>query len=362
MSQQIKSSPKKDGFRMPGEFEEHEGTWMLWPERKTTWRNGAKPAQKAYIDVAKAIVQFEPVTVGVSNEQFEHARAVLPADVRLVELSSDDAWIRDSGATFVTNDKGEVRGIDWGFNCKGGMYFPWDKDILTKQKMMEIERIDRYNARDFIIEGGAFTVDGEGTVITTKSCLLNSNRNPGLSKKQIEDKLREYLNVQKVIWLDDGLINDDTDGHVDELVFFSRPGEVVMSWTEDKNDSQYDIFQQSYEILKNTRDAKERNLKIHKVQIPKQIKMTEEEREGLDISDDNYFLRDPDTTFPSSYINCYLCNGAIIIPAFGDEQDKIAYDSFKKIFPDRKVVQVMTKEISYGGGNIHCITLQQPKA
>src|SRR5690625_815615 len=175
----INSTPRQDGFRMPGEFEPHKQTWMLWPMRTDTWRAGAKPAQKSYVEVAKAIAQFEPVTVGVNHEQYENARAMLPDHIRVVEISSNDAWMRDIGPTFVINDSGEVRGIDWGFNAWGGieegLYFPWDKDQLVKQKVLEIENIDRYDATHFINEGGAIAVDGEGTLITTEECLLNSN-------------------------------------------------------------------------------------------------------------------------------------------------------------------------------------------
>lgn len=174
----INSTPRKDGFRMPGEFEEHKGTWMLWPTRTDTWRSGAKPAQRVYIEVAKAISQFEPVTMCVKADQYENARALLPHNIRIVEISSNDAWMRDIGPTFVKNDKGEVRGIDWGFNAWGGLdeglYFPWDLDLLVKHKVMDIEQISRYDATDFILEGGAITVDGEGTLIRDRAMCVKS--------------------------------------------------------------------------------------------------------------------------------------------------------------------------------------------
>ena len=205
----IHSTPRKDGFRMPGEFEPHKQTWMLWPMRTDTWRAGAKPAQRAYVEVAKAIAQFEPVTMCVNHEQYENARALLPDHIRVVEISSNDAWMRDIGPTFVKNDQGEVRGIDWGFNAWGGvdegLYFPWDKDRLVKQKILDMEGIDRYDARHFITEGGALHVDGEGTLITTEECVLNPNRNK-LSKAETEEVLREYLNVDKIIWSKRGLV------------------------------------------------------------------------------------------------------------------------------------------------------------
>lgn len=359
----IHSTPRKDGFRMPGEFEPHKQTWMLWPMRTDTWRAGAKPAQRAYVEVAKAIAQFEPVTMCVNHEQYENARALLPDHIRVVEISSNDAWMRDIGPTFVKNDQGEVRGIDWGFNAWGGvdegLYFPWDKDRLVKQKILDMEGIDRYDARHFITEGGALHVDGEGTLITTEECVLNPNRNK-LSKAETEEVLREYLNVDKIIWIKRGLVGDETDGHIDELLFFVRPGEIAISWTDDPNHPQYEVIQEAYEQLQNETDAQGRKFKIHKVQLPEQLRLTEEQSAEIDRVDTAYD-RTPDKVFIATYINCYICNGGVVIPAFGDPQDEIAKKQFEAMFPERKVVQVNTREVSFGGGNIHCITQQEPK-
>lgn len=361
----LRSTPKQDGFRMPGEFEKHEGTWMLWPTRTDTWRAGAKPAQRVYVEVAKAISEFEPVTMCVNSSQFENARALLPDNIRIVEISSNDAWMRDIGPTFVKNDKGEVRGIDWGFNAWGGLkeglYFPWDLDLQVKRKLLEIERISRYDATDFVLEGGAITVDGEGTVITTEQCLLNPNRNGNMTKEEVEEKLVQYLNIKKVIWLKDGLVGDETDGHVDEIVFFVRPGEVAIGWTDDPSHPQYTVLQEAFKKLKESSDAEGRKLKINKIQLPKQIKLSEQETLEIDFSPHS-FNRSKDMIFISTYINCYLCNGGVILPTFNDPQDKHAIEAFKKMFPDRKIVTVNTREVSVGGGNIHCITQQQPFA
>lgn len=360
----INSTPKKDGFRMPGEYELHEGTWMLWPTRTDTWRAGAKPAQKAYVEVAKAISQFEPVTVCVGTEQFENARALLPDEIRVVEISSNDAWMRDIGPTFVKNDKGEVRGVDWTFNAWGGLdeglYFPWDQDSLVKRKVLEIEKIDRYDASDITLEGGAIAVDGDGTLITTEECILNKNRNPLLSKEEIENKLSDYLSIDKIVWLKNGLLGDETDGHVDEVLFFVNPGEVAISWTDNPDHPQYKVLQTVYNQLKNETDAKGRKFKIHKIHLPEQIKLSEEESKEIDF-DVNSYERSSESTFIATYINCYLCNGAVIIPSFNDPQDEVALEKFKEMFPNRKIVPVYTREVSVGGGNIHCITQQQPK-
>ena len=193
MTQTLTTTPAADGFWMPAEFEPHAGCWMLWPERADNWREAARPAQHAFVGVATAIAQFEPVTVGASATQYEIARTLLPPNVRVVELAHDDSWMRDVGPTFVVNKRREVRGVDWHFNAwgglNGGLYFPWDQDDLVARKVLEIENRDRYRPT-IINEGGAIHVDGEGTVLVTEECLLNANRNPPLSREQIEEQLR----------------------------------------------------------------------------------------------------------------------------------------------------------------------------
>ena len=229
----LQGTPRIDGFRMPGEFEEHRGTYMIWPERPDNWRLGAKPAQRVFAEVATAIAQFEPITVCVSADQFSNAREMLPAEVRVVEMSSNDAWVRDCGPTFVTNGK-EIRGIDWRFNAWGGLvdglYFPWDKDDAVAQKICELEGADSYRTGGFVLEGGSIHTDGDGTAVVTEECLLSEGRNPNFSKEQIEDMLRNYLNVEKVIWLKRGIYLDETNGHVDNIFCFARPGEALLAW------------------------------------------------------------------------------------------------------------------------------------
>ena len=189
MPKTLDSTPRADGFHMPAEWEPHQRTWMLWPQRPDNWRNGAKPAQRAWAEVAGLIARFEPVTVGANPDQFENARAMLPDDVRVVEMSNNDSWMRDIGPSFVVNGSGDVRMVHWRFNAWGGLfaglYFPWDKDALVPRKMAGIEGVDRYPA-PLVMEGGSIDVDGAGTVITTEECLLSPGRNPELSREQIE--------------------------------------------------------------------------------------------------------------------------------------------------------------------------------
>lgn len=375
------STPRQDGFRMPGEFEPHAGCWMLWPERPDNWRLGAKPAQRAFAAVAAALAQFEPVTMGVSSRQFLNARHMLPPHIRVVEMSYNDCWMRDCGPTFVVkaevgNRKSEgevpipnpqyqhvVRGVDWQFNAwgglNGGLYFPWDQDALVARKVLEIERIDRYTA-PLVLEGGSIHVDGQGTCLTTEECLLNPNRNPDLTKEKIEIYLQEYLNVEQIIWLGRGVYLDETSGHVDNLCCFVRPGVVALTWTDDKSDPQYEISMDAYERLAAATDAWGRKFEIHKIHQPDPIYITSEESEGVDAVEGT-LPRKAGDRLAGSYINFYVANGGVVLPLFDVPQDQAAMETLSRLFPDRKVVGVPAREILLGGGNIHCITQQQPQ-
>lgn len=360
----LESSPKKDGYRMPGEFEPHKGTYILWPERPDNWRNGGKPAQKTFVEVAKAISQFEHVTVGVSDEQYENAVTMLPDNVEVIEISNNDSWIRDCGATFVKNEDGNMRAVDWHFNAWGGLfdglYFPWDKDDRVAQKMANLEHTDRYRLDDFTLEGGSIHVDGEGTVITTEECLLSQGRNPQLSKQQIEEVLKEYLGAEKVIWLPKGIYLDETNGHVDNIANFVSPGHVLLAWTDDKDDPQYAASKADLDVLENTTDAKGRKIEVTKLYLPKPVKITKEESEGVDAVDGT-LPRTEGERLAASYVNYYTANGGIVFPLFGDPNDDKARETLEKCYPNRKVVGVPAREILLGGGNIHCITQQIPK-
>lgn len=364
MSWTLDSTPRADGFSMPGEYEAHSRTWMLWPQRPDNWRLGGKPAQRAFAAVAAAIAQFEPVTVGANHDQYGNARQMLPANVGVVELSNNDAWMRDTGPTFVCNRKGGIRGVDWMFNAWGGLYnglyFPWDLDEAVAQKVLEIERVDRYRA-PLVLEGGSIHVDGQGTCLTTAECLLSPGRNPGLSQSQIETHLRDYLNVDCVIWLPRGVSQDETSGHVDNIACFLRPGVVALTWTEDRSDPQYEISAEAYEILMAATDARGRRLQVHKIDQPDPICITPEEAEGVDALQGS-LPRLAGSRLAASYVNFYFCNGGAIVPTFKDAHDLPALDTLQELLPERRVVGVPGREILLGGGNIHCITQQQPKA
>jgi agmatine deiminase len=359
----IDSTPRADGYRMPAEWEPHAGTWMLWPQRTDNWRDGAKPAQRAWVEVASAIARFERVTVGVNPDQFENARAMLPDNVRVVEMSNNDSWMRDIGPTFVVNDRGDVRLVHWHFNAWGGLvdglYFPWDKDELVPRKLAEIEGIDRYRA-PLVLEGGSFHTDGEGTLITTEECLLSEGRNPELSREQIEAYLRDYLGIDKVIWLKRGIDPEETNGHVDDVACFVRPGVVLAGWTDDESDWRHEVLAENLEILRAATDAKGRKFEVHTIPMPDPMPFTADEVAGVDAVEGT-IPREAGDEAAASYVNFYLCNGGLVLPVFGDPHDSEAIATLKALFPDREVVAFAGREIVLGGGNVHCITQQQPR-
>ncbi len=363
MSRVIDSTPRADGFYMPAEFAPHAGTWLLWPQRPDNWRMGAKPAQKAFVDVASAIAQFEPVTVGANHDQFSNARQKLPTHIRVVEMSNNDAWMRDCGPTFVIDGKRQVRGIDWMFNAWGGLYnglyFPWDLDEGVAPRVFEIERVDYYKA-PIVLEGGSIHVDGEGTCLTTAECLLSPGRNPQLDRSEIEARLKEYLNVEKVLWIPRGVYHDETTGHVDNIACFLRPGVLALTWTDDRTDPQYAISAEAYDCLMSQTDARGRHLEVHKIHQPDPILISVDEAEGVDLVAGS-LPRQAGDRMAASYVNYYTCNGGAVVPLFGDSHDEPALTALQQLMPERKVVGVPAREILLGGGNIHCITQQQPK-
>jgi agmatine deiminase len=359
VSATLKSTPAEDGFRMPGEFEPHSGCWMAWPERPDNWRLGAKPAQKAYAAVAEAIAASEPVTMAVADVQFENARAMLPPAVRVVEISTDDAWIRDHGPTFLLDGEGGQRGVDWHFNAWGGIYSPWDRDERVAAKVLEVEGADRYRA-PIVLEGGSIHADGEGTVLTTEECLLNPNRNPELSKEQIERVLLDYLGAEKVVWLGAGVFADETDGHVDNLACFARPGTVLLTWTEDESDPQHAISREARERLETATDARGRPFEVVLLPSPGPLQLSAEEADGVDAREGTV-PRLAGERLAGSYVNFYLGNSRIVMPLLDPRHDNEAEAILRRTFPDREVVGVPAREILLGGGNIHCITQQVPR-
>ena len=349
---------------MPGEFERHAGTWILWPERPDTWRDNAAPAQRVFADLAEIISRYESVTVGASTAQFERAREMLPPQVRVVELSANDAWVRDNGPAFVVNDAGDVRLVNWGFNAWGGesdgLYASWELDEMVPVKIAEIEQVDWYEG-PLVLEGGSFIVDGEGTLITTEECLLHPSRNPDRSRDEIEAILGDYLGIGKVIWLRIGeLADDETNGHIDGLVAYVAPGELLVHWIDDPADPLRSACEDVHWQLEAAIDARGRAFKVHKLRASHYMTTTEEESAGV-LAAPGSKPREAGVILPEIYANLYVGNGFVVVPLFDSPDDEPALETVRGAFPGRDVIGLPNaREILLGGGNIHCVTQQQP--
>jgi len=365
MSLPLPSTPRADGYAMPAEWARQARCWMMWPERGDTWRADAVPGQAAFARVANAIAEFEPVIMGVSAAQMARARRALGAAVELHIIESNDAWMRDIGPSFVRNAAGEVRAVDWMFNAwgglDGGLYQPWDADDAVAARVAALACVERYRA-PLVLEGGAIHVDGEGSCLTTEQCLLNRNRNPHLNRAQIEQHLRDYLGVESVLWLGQGVHGDETDGHVDNLCCFLRPGVVALSACDDSADPQYAISLDAVTRLSALRDARGRALEVIHLPQPRRMPhMNATEAAGL-LPTPGSHPRLAGARLAASYVNFLLVNGGLILPSFDDVHDDRAAAILAEQFPDRVIRQVPGREILLGGGCVHCITQQQPGA
>lgn len=359
MSEPLAGTPRADGYNMPAEFAPHAGCWMAWPERPDNWREAGRPAQEAFARVAVAIAASEPVTMAVSPDGREHCRAALPPEIRVVELPLDDAWTRDTGPTFVVDGAGGLRGVDWRFNAWGGLYADHRADDDLARRVLEAEGAARYRA-PLVLEGGSIHVDGEGTVLTTEECLLNPNRNPELGRERIEALLRDYLGAERVIWLGRGVTNDETDGHVDNLACFVRPGVVALSWCADPADPNHAVSTDAERRLLAARDARGRALEVVRLPFPGRLFTTAEEAAGV-VSAPGTHPRRAGDPLAGSYANFYVGTTRVVFPLLDERHDDAAAAILQDCFPDREIVGVPGREIMLGGGNVHCITQQVPR-
>lgn len=348
---------------MPGEWAAHEAVWMLWPYRPDNWREQAKPAQQAFAAVAAAIAVRTPVFMGVPAAMMAQAKAALADNITLVALESDDAWMRDTGPTVVVDDRGQRKGVDWRFNAwgghNGGLYDRWDRDEKVAAEVLKQLQMPRL-AAPLVLEGGSIHSDGEGTLLTTAECLLNPNRNPELSQAQIESLLSQYLGVTHFIWLPQGVFNDETDGHIDNMCCFVRPGEVVLHWCDDPADPQYQRSHDALAVLEQAVDARGRRLKVWKMPAPPAQYASGAETVG--VTSGNAIARYEGNRLAASYVNFLISNQQIIFPLLDAQSDGQARELLQQMFPDYLITGVPAREILLGGGNIHCITQQIPAA
>lgn len=332
-------------YYMPAEWVEHERTLMEWPVKESlVWSENYNEVCAGYASVAKAISEFETVTMIVNENTAKEAEALCGEKIDYVVIPHNDAWCRDNGPTFLINKKNELSAVNWQFNAWGEKYIPYDLDNEVAPKVLNYLQVPYINS-SIILEGGSIHVDGEGTLLTTKECLLNKNRNAHLSQEQIEEEVKRTLNVSKIIWLNQGLFGDETDGHIDNVACFAKPGVILIQTCDDPQDPNYEISKENLEILRSATDALGRKLEIIEIPQPP-VRYYNDERLTL------------------SYLNFYMVNGGIILPVFGGEAvmaDQRAEEILKQVFPERKIVAVDGMPLITEGGNVHCITQQMPK-
>jgi agmatine deiminase len=329
------STPRDDGLSMPAETAPHAATYMEWPTRVELWGDLFERAKLDYAEVANAIAAFEPLVMVTDPDQADEARSFLTARVEILPIPIDDSWMRDNGPIFVTDGDGGVALVQFRFNSWGEKFLPYDRDADVPKHVAEHLGMRRYEA-PMVLEGGSFFVDGEGTLFTTEQCLLNPNRNPSMTRQQIEETLRAYLGVDAVIWLGEGHSTDrDTDGHIDGVLQVVRPGLVMLLAPADPQDPDQEPGADNVRRLRAARDARGRAIEV--------------------------IAFDPGVPNGLSYMNFYLCNGGAIVPVVGrEEEDEPALGQIRAAFPDREVVAVPGWTIHEGGGGPHCITQQVP--
>lgn len=351
-------------FFMPAEFTAHDGTLMIMPFRPDVWRNNAEQAQLCVLKIAEIIAEYEPVFIGVHPTLFYKYKTMTLDNIKFFELASDDAWMRDVGPTIVKSSDGKFIALDWEFNAYGGLehglYKPWNLDDAVAKNVSTYLNIPSLRTDKFVMEGGAFHVDGEGLVMATEYNLHHPGRNPRLQKEKIEENLLHYLGGKKMIWLPRGIYHDETKEHVDNVATFIAPGHVLVAECTDPKDAQYPLSQLTMKALQSQTDMQGQPLKISTVVMPKAIHRTYFESAGLTLLDGSK-PRPMNERLAASYLNLYFVNGAVIVPKFNQKTDDIALGQLKEVFKDREVIMVDSKEILLGGGNIHCITQQIPK-
>ncbi len=335
-------APPEDGWLMPAEWWPHTRCWTAWPTQNEPRRPGLLEAvRKEVATVARAIAEFEPVWMIASPDSAEEAARLCGKSITIIPLAIDDSWARDTCPTFLINEKGESAGIAWLFNGWGQQFRRYPKDLRPALPVLTQLNLPAFTP-PLVLEGGNVCVDGEGTLLISKTAILSRNRNPGLKRDEAEELLRAYLGVEKVIWLPGNPAEWLTDGHVDGIACFCRPGVVIVETVEDKDDPEYKALDECLQKLTDATDARGRSLEVHTLRRPRDIPSASEE-------------------FCSSYLNFYTANGGIIMPKFGDKRaDEAAYQVVVEAFPNHRVVQLPINAIALDGGGIHCITQQQP--
>ena len=337
--------PKNLGYRMPAEWEKHEATWLVWPKDPDTYPKGIiEPVEETYIKIISILAKGEKINLLVDNKETESKiLSMLPSkeNVFIHHIKSADVWVRDYGPIFIKKNN-EVAATKWVFNSWGNKYRELLMDNETGMQIAELAKKKIFEP-GIVLESGSIETNGLGTCITTEQCLLNKNRNPNLSKEELESYLKGYLGFKKIIWLKDGIEGDDTDGHVDDIARFVNENAVVCMVEENQNDKNYKNLKENFEILKKSHDQDGKKIDVIPIQMPHKIKI-------------------PERRLAANYANFYIGNSSVLVPAFNDKNDKNAISIIGKFFPGKEIIGIDCRDLVYGCGSIHCITQQQPNA
>ena len=337
---------------MPAEWEPHAATWLSWPHKEESWPRKFASIPAIFVEIVRLLSPYEEVDINVNDAAMEESvkellvlRGVSLETVRLRRIPTNDAWCRDHGPVFVVSDRGDSKrlaGVDWVFNAWGGKYPPYDDDDAVPTRIAEELKVPIFYP-GIVMEGGAVDFNGAGAVLTTESCLLNKNRNPKLSKKRIEQYLKDYYGQTHVCWLGDGIAGDDTDGHVDDLARFINPTSIVVAVEDDPKDQNYKILRENIKRCRLLKDQAGRPFDILEIPMPGVV-----EHDGQRL--------------PATYVNFYFINGALLVPIYRHKaNDRKALDILQKALPDHWVIGIDCVELIWGLGAIHCLTQQQPR-
>jgi agmatine deiminase len=343
-------TPYPSGYHFPAEWHPHVATWLSWPHKEESWPGKIDLIYPKYCEFVKILTEGELVRINVANEQmaaFAKQQLLLAGvdlnRVQFFELPTNDAWCRDHGPAFLINPETKQKAIiDWGYNAWGNKYPPFDLDDVIPTKIAQHFDLPVYHP-GIVMEGGSVDFNGKGTLLTTTACLLNKNRNPHLNQQQIEEYLRNYYGVEQVLWLGDGIVGDDTDGHIDDITRFVNEDTVVTVIEENKQDENYLILRENLQTLKTMRLLNGKQLNIIELPMPDPV-----------IYDGQ--------RLPASYANFYIANSAVIVPTYRSDNDDRALSILQNCFPDREVVGIDSTHIIWGLGSFHCLSQQEPKA
>lgn len=342
-------TPKSLGYTFPAEFAAHEATWLSWPHKEASWPGKIQTIYPYYAQFIKALAKSEKVRINIGNDTMKNAAIsyLQNAEVDLFHVEffyhpTNDAWCRDHGPAFLINPDAEQKKVivDWGYNAWGNKYPPYDLDDVIPTLIGKHYNLPVFNP-GIVMEGGSVEFNGKGTVMTSTACLLNPNRNPHLNQQQIEEYLSNYYGVDQILWIDEGIVGDDTDGHIDDTVRFVNEDTVITVIEENKNDENYDLLQHNLKQLQQMRLLNGKQLNIVELPMPDEL-IYEDQR------------------LPCSYANFYIANQSVIVPTFRSAKDEKALQIIQQCFPSRKIIGIDSTEIIWGLGSFHCLSQQEP--